>query len=274
MFRIGDFAQFTRVSVTMLRHYDEVGLLRPARVDEAGGHRYYSADQLPRLNRILLLRELGFGLDEVATMLDTEEPAELDEVFAHHERTLADTLARTQARLRAVRARRALLAEGQPPADVVVRSVGSLFVATLTGAADEEDVGALFHALETYVRDRRARAGRPPLRLLPEPDDRTVTVAVPLTRPVDPQGRIEVGFLDPVPRMACVVHRGGYAGLAGLLQRMLCWLERTGEQPGRPIREAYLRFGAEPELGLPPAYLADERANLVIELQVPLTGGA
>lgn len=269
MFRIGEFARFTRVSVKMLRHYDEQGLLRPAKVDAETGYRYYRAEQLPRLNRILLLRELGFGLADIRDLLDRPDE-DFDSALAERERELVAALARTQVQLRAVRLRRALIADGEPAADVVVRPVPSLLVATLAGPAGA-DLGALFYKLEQYVRDRRARAGRPPLALLPEPDDEQVRVAVPLSWPVAQNEGIEVGFLDPVERMACVVHRGGYAGLPGLLQRMLRWLEQTGERPGGPIREVYLRFGAEPELGLPREYLTDERANLVTELQVPLT---
>src|SRR5262245_4188558 len=72
MFRIGEFARFTRVSVKMLRHYDEVGLFQPAQVDPDTGYRYYTVDQLPRLNRIILLRDLGFGLDQIADVLVAE----------------------------------------------------------------------------------------------------------------------------------------------------------------------------------------------------------
>src|SRR5215468_2303794 len=57
LLRIGEFARLTKVSVKMLRHYDRIGLLRPVRVDESTGYRYYTAAQLPRLNRILLLRD-------------------------------------------------------------------------------------------------------------------------------------------------------------------------------------------------------------------------
>ena len=49
MFSIGEFAALGRVSVRMLRHYDAIGLLTPARTDPATGYRYYVADQLRRL---------------------------------------------------------------------------------------------------------------------------------------------------------------------------------------------------------------------------------
>jgi effector-binding domain-containing protein len=51
--------------------------------------------------------------------------------------------------------------------------------------------------------------------------------------------------LPAVPRMACVIHRGGYAGTAHTWQWMLGWLESTGERTGGPLREVYLRFGAD-----------------------------
>lgn len=76
MFSIGDFARHGRVSVRMLRHYDALGLLRPARVDPATGYRSYAAGQLARLNRIVALKDLGFTLDQVATLLADEIPAE------------------------------------------------------------------------------------------------------------------------------------------------------------------------------------------------------
>src|SRR5215203_2296866 len=76
MFKIGDFSRFTRVSVKTLRHYDEMGLLRPRVVDRFTNYRYYSADQVPRLNQILALRELGFSLEQIGRLLEAGLSAE------------------------------------------------------------------------------------------------------------------------------------------------------------------------------------------------------
>lgn len=78
MFRIGEFSKIAQVSVSQLRYYDEIGLLQPARIDEWTGYRYYSAHQLPDLNRILALKELGLSLDQVRRMLGDE--ISLDEI--------------------------------------------------------------------------------------------------------------------------------------------------------------------------------------------------
>ncbi|MCA0458165.1 MAG: MerR family transcriptional regulator [Chloroflexi bacterium] len=76
MFRIGDFSRLTRVSVKALRHYDALGLLKPAYVDPFTDYRYYSFDQLPRLNRILALKGLGFSLESIGSLLDDDLSAE------------------------------------------------------------------------------------------------------------------------------------------------------------------------------------------------------
>ncbi|MDD4297530.1 MAG: MerR family DNA-binding transcriptional regulator, partial [Ruminiclostridium sp.] len=59
MFKIGDFAKLNKVTVKALRYYDSLGLLQPENVDTFTGYRYYSASQMPRLNRILALKDIG-----------------------------------------------------------------------------------------------------------------------------------------------------------------------------------------------------------------------
>ncbi|MGH7623094.1 MAG: phosphoribosylaminoimidazolesuccinocarboxamide synthase, partial [Gemmatimonadaceae bacterium] len=70
MLKIGDFARLSHVPVKTLRYYDDLGLITPERVDEFTGYRYYSLDQLPRLNRLLALKDLGFSLDQIARVLN------------------------------------------------------------------------------------------------------------------------------------------------------------------------------------------------------------
>ena len=67
--RIGEFSALGRVSVRMLRHYEKLGLLAPAETDAFTSYRYYTLDQLPRLNRIIALKELGFSLEQVGGIL-------------------------------------------------------------------------------------------------------------------------------------------------------------------------------------------------------------
>ena len=73
MFRIGEFAQIAQVSGRQLRFYDQLGLLQPAHIDAQTGYRYYSIRQLPRLNGILALKELGLSLEQIGPLLEGQD---------------------------------------------------------------------------------------------------------------------------------------------------------------------------------------------------------
>ena len=73
MLKIGDFSKLSRVSIRMLRHYDEIGLLHPVQTDPISGYRYYQAGQLSIAGRITALREMGFGLAEIGQILSEPE---------------------------------------------------------------------------------------------------------------------------------------------------------------------------------------------------------
>jgi DNA-binding transcriptional MerR regulator len=82
MFRIGEFSTIAQVSGRQLRNYDQLGLLKPVYTDVKTGYRYYSANQLPRLNRILALKELGFTLDQIGQLLEEDvSPNELRDML-------------------------------------------------------------------------------------------------------------------------------------------------------------------------------------------------
>lgn len=71
MLKIGDFSKLSRISIRMLRHYDEIGLLVPDSIDPFTGYRYYSETQLPAANQIQALKDMGFGLSVIAEILKT-----------------------------------------------------------------------------------------------------------------------------------------------------------------------------------------------------------
>lgn len=72
MLKISEFAQLGQVTVKTLHHYDNIGLLQPASVDPFTNYRYYTVEQLPRIHRIMALRELGLSLEQIAIMLDDD----------------------------------------------------------------------------------------------------------------------------------------------------------------------------------------------------------
>src|SRR6266853_2794657 len=106
MFQIGEFSRIARVTARQLRHYEELGLFKPERIDPETGYRYYSARQLPRLNRILVLKELGLSLEQIARLLAQDTtPSEIRGMLALRKAQIEQSLQEEMARLRIVETR-------------------------------------------------------------------------------------------------------------------------------------------------------------------------
>jgi DNA-binding transcriptional MerR regulator len=99
MLRIGDFGRIARVSVQTLRHYDDLGLLKPVEVDAFTGYRYYAFDQLPRLHRILALKDLGLSLEEIAELMALWDADECRPVATRLRDLVDDKIRATRARI-------------------------------------------------------------------------------------------------------------------------------------------------------------------------------
>lgn len=83
MLKIGDFSKLSRISIRMLRHYDEIGLLIPDHVDDFTGYRYYREAQLARAGRIQALKNLGFGLALIGEILEKyDDPQEMEQFLS------------------------------------------------------------------------------------------------------------------------------------------------------------------------------------------------
>ena len=138
MLTIGDFARLAQVSPRMLRHYDEIGLLRPDRVEPATGYRLYAVGQLARLHRLVALRDLGLSLEQIGNLLDQEVSIDqLRGMLRMRQAQVEQTLVDEQARLRRIEAHlRALEGSTNVVAlDIVIKSTDPLRVAEAVGRA-------------------------------------------------------------------------------------------------------------------------------------------
>src|SRR5215469_3008419 len=100
MLKIGEFSQLSQVTVRTLRHYDEIGLLRPTHIDPSSDYRYYSIEQLPALHRILALKDLGLSLDQIGPMLDAPPSAEdMHRLLQERRQTIARQIVEEQMKL-------------------------------------------------------------------------------------------------------------------------------------------------------------------------------
>ena len=278
MFKIGEFSRLSRVSVRMLRHYDQLGLLTPSQTDPFTGYRYYSAEQLPRLNRIIALRDLGFSLEQIAGML--EEDLSADQLLGMLKLKRAEVeeqMKSEQQKLRRLEVRIRQMSEAPEGAtyDVVLRDIEPELVAAYRElAADDDRIQQMFDMLETYVAQYDgARADKPPLSIYYDDEyrekDMDIEVAVPLRYPIPESEIIRVRQLPRLSNVACVVHVGEYSDIYQAYNALLAWIEANEYQMAGPIREIYLRYGADGlDFELPPTYLADDNHEYVTELQL------
>jgi DNA-binding transcriptional MerR regulator len=118
---IGDFARLTHVSVKALRHYHDLELLRPARIDPGSGYRSYATAQAPTAQLIRRFRDLGMPLDQVKVVLDATDPAVRDEVIANHLRSMERQLAQTKTAVTSLR--QLLEGGGSPSPDVAFHNL-------------------------------------------------------------------------------------------------------------------------------------------------------
>lgn len=92
MFKIGEFSKLTQISIRMLRHYDETGLLKPEHIDENSGYRYYSSNQIPQLQKIALLRDLDFTVKEIKEGLLQWDSDEIIKLLEAKKQQIADKI--------------------------------------------------------------------------------------------------------------------------------------------------------------------------------------
>ncbi len=251
MFKIGDFSKLAQVSVKTLRHYGELGLLKPAWIDRFTGYRYYTAEQLPRLNRILALKDLGFSLEQIQQLLRADLPAaELRGMMRLKQADLERQVQAEQARLERIAQRlRQIEQEGSMPAyEVVLKSVPAQRVAGLRQVIPSVlQLPRLFAELDGHLRERNLSLDACPAPLAiyydAEYDEQRVDVeaAVPLAQAMPSIQRVRVHELPGSESMACTVHPGPYERLHEAYNALLTWVESNGYRGAGSNREVYLQ---------------------------------
>lgn len=278
MFRIGEFAQIAQVSGRQLRFYDQLGLLQPAHVDQQTGYRYYTVRQLPRLNSILALKELGLSLEQIGPLLQKNlSPIELRSMLTLKRAQLERSLHEEEARLRHIASRIAQIdkdgtAEGF---DVIMKSAPATPFLSLHHACESMD--EVVRMVRT-VAEEGTRQIRPGLR------DKLVVVArndidsekldldigFSLTRPSNTTVRIagdlvlRASELPAVDAMATIVRPGTNAESHRSFSAVGIWIEANGYEVAGPCREVFL----EPVTG-PPGF-----EGALVEIQFPVRKAA
>lgn len=250
MLRIGDFSRLAQVTIVTLRHYDQLGLLKPAEVDTATGYRYYSVSQLPRLNRILLLKDLGFNLEQISRLLDENLPVEQMVGMLKLKRAeVEQQVAAEQARLVQIETRLHMIQnENQLPAyEVLLKKIEPLPVLSIRDTLNSyEDIAQLWRELKTYLKQHGFGWVYPNLAIWQEIEYREHDIgaeaAVPFTTTIPLNSRIQARTLPGIEIAASTLHQGDYTLLPRAYESLIKWNELNGYRVSGPIRELYLNY--------------------------------
>lgn len=265
MIRIGDFARLARVSVETLRHYDELGLLKPERVDEFTGYRYYAPAQFAQLNRILALKDLGLSLSQVLESLNGITLEEMTGMLKLRQAEAERALAEEQARLSRIASllKQIELEENMPEYDVVLKDLPPVLVVSRRVTVPTNDqvpayLGPAFDAAYGALRAAGARDTGPCISVWHQPAavlaNEIVEAVVPVDRRFEPNGEVVVYDLTGGP-VASVVHEGPFEGMKAAHVALLSWIEANGYESDGTYRE--VNHQVQP-------------GNAVVEIQYPV----
>jgi DNA-binding transcriptional MerR regulator len=272
MFKIGDFSRIARVSARLLRFYDEIGLLEPAHTEAQSGYRFYTAAQLGRLNRITVLKDLGFSLEQIGDILKSDiSPVELRSMLLLRRADVERTLALETERLRHIETRITQIeTDGRLSLeDVVVRSEPARQILSMRRTvASFAEAGAMLdklHQLAEPLLPKRHGGQVVVVSHSPQYDTDELDLEFGLSFDFDAPIRIRnsseltLGELPATERMAVCVRTGSPDEGYLLTGRIGAYLEQSGESIDGPNRELFLHF-PEPS----------RMQEAVLEMQFPL----
>ncbi|MDP2844299.1 MAG: MerR family transcriptional regulator [Acetobacterium sp.] len=253
-----------RVTIKALRHYDEIGLLKPATIEKFTGYRYYTSEQLPLLHQILALREMGFTLDEIKKIQGgtPEKDLLLQKRLELLKRIAQDTL-----RLSQVESYLVKNDDESAGYHVILKELPQVIVASLRTTIP--NYNALFSVVPPMGAEME-RLGC--VCAVPEycfniyhdgeyrETDVDVEICEAVTAAQEDSEMLKFKVIERVENAACVLHKGPYEGFPNAYNAVLKWVERNGYEIIDHPRESYIDG----------VWNKDSAADWLTEIQFPV----
>lgn len=263
-YKIGLFSKMNRVTIKALRHYDEIGLLKPATIEKFTGYRYYTSEQLPLLHQILALREMGFTLDEIKKIQGgtPEKDLLLQKRLELLKRIAQDTL-----RLSQVESYLVKNDDESAGYHVILKELPQVIVASLRTTIP--NYNALFSVVPPMGAEME-RLGC--VCAVPEycfniyhdgeyrETDVDVEICEAVTAAQEDSEMLKFKVIERVENAACVLHKGPYEGFPNAYNAVLKWVERNGYEIIDHPRESYIDG----------VWNKDSAADWLTEIQFPV----
>ena len=247
MLKIGEFSKLSRVSVRMLRHYDEIGLLKPAEIDRFTDYRYYREDQLPIAGRIAALKDMGFSLADIVRILEAYDDREKLERFLSARQKELEALSKDTAYKLTLldAARKRLRKEENMSYDITLKTFPACYAATVHMTIPRyEDEGMIWGRMAEETCRMNLVEDDPCLCAVTYLDGeykeenvemmawKTVKGSYPDTE------HVKFHTLPEVTVASCT-YQGSYTRMTEVYAAVIAWIEANSYEPTGPFFNIY-----------------------------------
>jgi len=247
MYRIGLFSKINKITVKTLRYYDNIGLLKPANIDIETGYRYYSSEQLPKIHKIISLRQMGFSIEEIiAIIVDGKDDIQY---FEKRKKELMQIIANNNQQLLCISN---YLEESKGGSkmnyEVVIKELPEVIVASMRQVIPSYD--ALNELCPNVMAKEMERVGC--ICSVPsycfniyhdgeyKETDIDVEICEAITEMKADTDIIKFKKIDKVSNAACIFHKGEYFRLGDAYGKVFKWIEQNGYTINGNPRESYI----------------------------------
>ena len=273
MYSIGEFSKLSGLSINTLRHYEFVQVLMPDSVNKFTGYRYYSASQLVVANKILALKDAGFSLKEISTIItDVPSNVSIISMLEAKANELEDALNSEQERLMRLRTNIFNIKNGGIPImnEITIKRVESIMIVSTRKEIKKGDFSTeskMWESVDRFIKANKVQQTIPCMALYHNgtwdwdaTDNWDVEVAEPIAKTVEGNDVINVRELPMTEKMACIVHRGSLSSIGDTYKAIVSWIEQNNYSINGPVREIY-------HVG---EWATEKEDEYVTELQFPL----
>ena len=245
MLKIGDFSKLSRVSIRMLRHYDDIGLLKPAETDTFTGYRYYREDQLFTIGRITALKDMGFSLSDIIRILENyDDPEKMESFLSARQEELSRLSKETEYKLMLLEtARKRLRKEQTMKYDVTIKTIPERYAATVQMVVPHyEDEGMLWGMMAEcktplVPADPCLAAAE---FLDKEYKEENVEIKVWMTVKGKYEDTEHVKFKTlPAVKVASCIIKGSYEQMGDAMATVASWINENGYEANGPMFNIY-----------------------------------
>ncbi len=274
MFRIGEFSKLCGLSIDTLYHYEKMKILKPTKLDQFTGYRYYEAGQLVTVNKIMALKDANFSLEEIAAVLNQNIPlSSLISLLENKSLKLEEELHLELNRLERLRTNIFLIKNGGIPQmnEITIKSVEPILIASIRrsfhSSRFDEELTDMWAKVNEHIDKLGGKRTIPCMMLyhrgwddLDSTSSLEVEVVEPITKSFSESDMVKVYDLPAVMKMVCIVHKGPFSTIPRTYEALYDWIRQNGYKICGALREIYHKG----------EWITDNPEEYITELQVPI----